>query len=140
MAEFGWRASIAQIARDGPFSAFAGVDRTLILLNGGPVSLAGPDWRTRLAQGAAPLQFAGDDQVHASPEAPATVLNIMTRRRDWRHRLGGGAGETLLVAREAVSVAGIALAPLDALWLPAGTADQMQIHPQIIRISFEPAP
>src|SRR5258707_14720415 len=34
MAAFAWRVSIAEIAQDGPFSSFPGVDRTLVLLAG----------------------------------------------------------------------------------------------------------
>src|SRR5436853_5944959 len=34
LEHFAWRASIADIERSGPFSAFAGIDRTLVLLQG----------------------------------------------------------------------------------------------------------
>ena len=33
-ASFVWRVSVADIAQDGPFSAFPGIDRTLVLLSG----------------------------------------------------------------------------------------------------------
>jgi environmental stress-induced protein Ves len=41
LADFDWRVSIAEINADGPFSAFAGVDRTLVLLSGAGVRLTG---------------------------------------------------------------------------------------------------
>ena len=40
MASFAWRVSVADIAHDGPFSAFPGVDRTLVLLAGDGMRLA----------------------------------------------------------------------------------------------------
>ena len=33
LENFGWRVSIAQVARSGPFSLFPGIDRTLALLD-----------------------------------------------------------------------------------------------------------
>jgi hypothetical protein len=40
-ARFAWRASVADVATDGPFSEFAGVDRTLVLLRGAGMRLTG---------------------------------------------------------------------------------------------------
>ena len=37
--DFDWRASIATIAQDGPFSAFTGIDRSITLLEGDGVRL-----------------------------------------------------------------------------------------------------
>ncbi|HEU4539125.1 MAG TPA: HutD family protein, partial [Polyangiaceae bacterium] len=39
---FAWRVSVAEIARPGPFSAFPGVDRQIVLLAGEGVRLRGP--------------------------------------------------------------------------------------------------
>ena len=41
MAAFEWRVSVAEVAQDGPFSRFPGVDRTLVLLAGNGVRLEG---------------------------------------------------------------------------------------------------
>ncbi len=46
--DFAWRASIATIASNGPFSAFTGVDRIITLLNGSPVLLRGENVAHRL--------------------------------------------------------------------------------------------
>ena len=43
MDAFDWRVSIAHIASDGPFSAFAGVDRIITLLEGAGVRLHSTD-------------------------------------------------------------------------------------------------
>src|SRR5512147_1621544 len=42
LAGFTWRISVAELERDGPFSAFPGVDRTLVLLAGNGMRLTGP--------------------------------------------------------------------------------------------------
>ena len=39
VARFDWRLSMAEVAADGPFSAFAGIDRTLTLLQGAGLEL-----------------------------------------------------------------------------------------------------
>ena len=42
-APFLWRASIATLQADGPFSPFPGVDRTIVLLAGQPLRLRGEE-------------------------------------------------------------------------------------------------
>ena len=37
--DFGWRLSVAEVERDGPFSVFSGVDRTIVLLDGAGMRL-----------------------------------------------------------------------------------------------------
>src|SRR6476619_3067787 len=37
---FAWRVSIADVERDGPFSRFPGIDRTIVLLGGSGMRLA----------------------------------------------------------------------------------------------------
>ncbi|MGW6393438.1 HutD/Ves family protein [Streptomyces sp. NPDC055103] len=80
--EFGWRASIADIDRDGPFSAFPGVDRTLTLLSGDGVRLTCPGVFDRLlAHVGEPFAFSGDLALAAElPGGACRVLNIMVRR------------------------------------------------------------
>ena len=41
LASFVWRVSVAEVTQDGPFSPFAGVDRTLVLLTGAGMKLEG---------------------------------------------------------------------------------------------------
>ncbi|MEU9865551.1 HutD family protein [Streptomyces sp. NPDC047971] len=87
--EFGWRASVADIDRDGPFSAFAGVDRTLTLLAGDGVRLACPGVFDRLlTRVGEPFAFSGDHQAAATlPGGACRVLNIMVRRGRWTARV-----------------------------------------------------
>jgi environmental stress-induced protein Ves len=73
------------VAADGPFSAYAGIDRQIVLLDGAGMELVAPAWRHRLDRAAAPFAFAGDDAVQASLLAgPVRDFNLMTRRGQWR--------------------------------------------------------
>ncbi|PQV47480.1 HutD family protein [Paraburkholderia sp. BL21I4N1] len=94
---FVWRVSIADVAQAGPFSRFAGIDRTLVLLSGAGMLLdeiAGPE---RVAAGEAasggvvkthaltqPLdiaRFAGETPIDARLVDGATRdFNLMVRR------------------------------------------------------------
>ena len=74
--EFDWRISIAEIAQDGDFSIFPGVDRELMLLDGGGVEL--------LIGSDAPVALTQRYQKHAFPgEAPVScrLLDGPTRDR-----------------------------------------------------------
>jgi uncharacterized protein len=120
MADFVWRVSVAEIASDGPFSAFPGVDRQITLLSGPGVRLRGERVDHRLDRPLAPFAFSGDDLIEASLlGGPSRDLNVMTRRgaarADLRVVEGGGAIDAcdalvLFVARGAFRVASIELA------------------------------
>ena len=95
-ADWDWRLSIAEVQADGPFSAFPGIDRELVLLAGegmrlhaegaGSVELVPPYGRHR---------FAGETAVHAELIAgPTQDFNLMWRRERyvadlWRRPLVG---------------------------------------------------
>ncbi|MEU4269452.1 HutD family protein [Streptomyces sp. NPDC026092] len=87
--EFGWRASVADIDGDGPFSTFPSVDRTLTLLAGDGVRLICPGVFDRLLSRAGePFAFSGDDALTAElPGGACRVLNIMVRRGRWTIRV-----------------------------------------------------
>jgi uncharacterized protein len=79
----GWavRISVADIAADGPFSAFAGVDRWFAVLDGAGVRLALPDGEHVVRAASAPLHFAGEAAPHCRPlDGPTRDLNLMSRR------------------------------------------------------------
>lgn len=83
MDGFDWRVSIATIAAAGPFSAFPGVDRVIMLLEGAGVRLhagtAGVDHR--LDTPLMPFAFAGDVALDCDLlGGPSTDFNVMTRR------------------------------------------------------------
>jgi environmental stress-induced protein Ves len=86
MEGFEWRVSIATIAQPGPFSAFPGVDRVIMLLDGDGVHLrssGGIDHR--LDQAYAPFAFSGDVTLDCTLLGGAsTDFNVMTRRSSLR--------------------------------------------------------
>jgi environmental stress-induced protein Ves len=85
---FGWRLSMADVATDGAFSVFPGVDRTLLVTEGAGliVDVAG---RPHRLDGRWPyLAFDGEAATHAALIAgPVRDLNVMTRRGSFRHHL-----------------------------------------------------
>ena len=89
LASFGWRVSMATVASDGPFSVFAGIDRTLSILEGKGMELdiAGRP-STLLTQTSHPLAFPADAPTSARlVSGPIVDLNVMTRRGQWTHQV-----------------------------------------------------
>jgi environmental stress-induced protein Ves len=87
--DFDWRISMARVETSGPFSSFAGIDRTLSVLEGDGVVLdiAGrpPE---RLTADSAPFAFPGDVRTSAALiGGPITDLNVMTRRGRMAHKV-----------------------------------------------------
>jgi environmental stress-induced protein Ves len=87
--DFDWRISMARVAADGPFSEFAGIDRTLAVINGKGLMLTiAGNAPIRLERGSDPIGFAGDIPASARLTAgEITDLNVMTRRSRFSHRL-----------------------------------------------------
>ncbi|MBL8341236.1 MAG: HutD family protein [Rubrivivax sp.] len=77
------RISVAEIARDGPFSAFPGVGRWFTVLHGAGVRLALPDGERLLGPASEPVNFAGA----AAPMC--TLLDGPTQDLNLMHRPGG---------------------------------------------------
>ncbi|MFM0734957.1 HutD family protein [Paraburkholderia sediminicola] len=92
---FVWRVSIADVAQAGPFSRFAGIDRTLVLLSGAGMLLDETDGASTHAVNTLALiqpldiaQFAGEAQIDARLVDGATRdFNLMVCR-------GAAVGET----------------------------------------------
>lgn len=135
LSDFDWRVSMAQVGADGPFSAFAGIDRTLSVLTGHGIRLAFGDGETvTLDRAAAPFRFAADREVNgALVDGPIVDLNVMSRRGAWTHsveRLTGpgehriaGKATLLLVAPEGDwTVDGVALDTGDSALVDGPTA------------------
>ncbi|MBR7835169.1 HutD family protein [Actinospica durhamensis] len=80
IADFAWRVSVAEVEDDGPFSAFPGVDRQIMLIDGTVMVLDVDGTEHRLAP-FSPLAFPGDAATLGSiPSGPTRDLNLMTRR------------------------------------------------------------
>ena len=80
LADFDWRVSIAEVGQDGPFSAFPGIDRVIMLLEGDEMVLAVNGATHRLGR-LDTLAFAGEDDTTCQvPSGGTRDLNLMTRR------------------------------------------------------------
>ncbi len=79
-APFLWRASIATLQADGPFSPFPGVDRTIVLLAGRPLRLRGEEIDHPLALWQ-PWAFPGEWELSSvGIVEPGLDFNVMTQR------------------------------------------------------------
>jgi environmental stress-induced protein Ves len=80
---FDWRLSLAQVDRDGPFSRFDDVDRTLVLLSGA-MTLHEDDRQIHLVRNE-PFAFAGERAIEATVSGATLDFNVMTRRGRAKH-------------------------------------------------------
>ena len=129
MDDLTWRVSLAEVAADGPFSAFPDVDRTLTVVEGAGMDLTVGGERWLVNTRYEPRDFRGDVPTDCRLlDGPVVNLNVMWRRGAvstavvptvavvrGRLRLGGG---TLVVALDGTAeVAGVTLQPYDAVQL-----------------------
>ncbi len=104
LENFGWRISIAEVASDGPFSRFEGIDRSTAILRGrGSASSSAMAARKTSAR-CPPLAYPGDVATDCTLlNGPVRDLNVMTRRGIYRHRLRLVSGEVRPRARRCSS-------------------------------------
>jgi environmental stress-induced protein Ves len=135
--DFDWRISAAAVTEPGPFSAFPGIDRVLVVTSGGGLDLdhgaAAP--RAHVAP-LVPYAFAGDWPTTAELAAgPVTDFNVLTRRGRARadvrvlrgceegELVGLGEGDTFLhllagtLTTRLAAATGETLGPGDSLWI-----------------------
>ncbi|GHB57120.1 hypothetical protein GCM10010347_29090 [Streptomyces cirratus] len=81
MEDFLWRASLADVTADGPFSAFPGVDRTLTLAEGAGMDLTIGGVHRLVDERFAPQRFPGDQPTRCRLlGGPVVNFNVMYRR------------------------------------------------------------
>ena len=81
--DFDWRVSVATIAASGPFSAFAGVQRSIMLLDGDGVHLRAHDGTLdhALVTRWQPFSFAGEQALDCTLlGGESSDFNVMVRR------------------------------------------------------------
>ncbi len=80
--DWDWRLSIAEVEADGPFSTFAGIERTLVLLSGAGMDLLSPDGCVMdLASPLSRADFPGEQVIEGRLRDGATTdFNLMWRR------------------------------------------------------------
>jgi uncharacterized protein len=77
-----WRVSIAGVSSDGPFSAFPGYDRHIMVIAGDGMALdGGPEGPVTVAPAFAPASFSGDWVISARlTGGPLRDFNLIVRR------------------------------------------------------------
>ncbi|HXH02033.1 MAG TPA: HutD family protein, partial [Candidatus Competibacteraceae bacterium] len=88
--EFTWRLSIAEIGQDGPFSAFPGVDRTILLLVGAGMVLEFDEAPAHVLLERRFVHFSFRGEWHTQCrllDGPVRDVNVMTVRARARHRV-----------------------------------------------------
>lgn len=122
---FGWRVSVAEVARDAAFSAFPGVDRCIVLLSGAGLRLRSDDGRLdhALDRPLEPFRFDGERPLRATlVNGACSDFNVMTRRGVWRSELRCLEGPARLPAADALLVLALAGTPaVDGERLAPGT-------------------
>ncbi|MFG2885151.1 HutD family protein [Streptomyces sp. NPDC048297] len=85
--DFVWRVSLADVAGSGPFSAFAGVDRIITVVDGAGMELTVDGAVHTVAAPYEPFPFPGDAATGCRLlDGPIVDFNVMTRRsRAWAH-------------------------------------------------------
>lgn len=100
-ADFDWRLSVAEVDRAAPFSAYPGIDRGIVLLEGAGLRLRG-DVAHDLTEPFVPFAFAGEVRIEGEPIGGATRdFNLMTRRGRWRGEVGAHRTSATLPASDA---------------------------------------
>jgi uncharacterized protein len=135
-AEFTWRVSVAEVAADGPFSAYPGYHRVLTVVGGAGLELT-VDGTAHEARPHEPFAFPGGAQTTCRLLGePVTDLNVISRGRprvevhaleageDVHIAVGAGLVVAVVLAGEARLAHGASgratLGPLDAVRLDAG--------------------
>lgn len=143
---FAWRVSVADVAQAGPFSRFAGVDRTLVLLEGagmlldehdaGGANVLSTHALTRVLDIA---RFDGAASIDARLVDGATRdFNLMVRRdvahgslEVWReagsHRIPAQTDTVLLYGAQGVTRARVGEGDNDGEWIALETGDTLRI-------------
>jgi hypothetical protein len=121
------RVSLAEIERDGPFSAFPSVERWFAVVEGAGVRLDFAGRPLEVTAATRPLRFAGEAAPGCALIAgPTRDLNLMVRRsrgRGWMRRARPGAAppETPVMGLYAADAVECRFAGGPGLPVPAGT-------------------
>ena len=119
--EVEWRISLATIDRDGPFSDFAGYDRTIVPLDGSGFELSFDDGSSVvLEQRFVPFRFGGERKVFCRLlDGRSRDLNAMALRARWQHDVAALALSHVPVTFDA---------PADSLVFFAGAASAVSAN------------
>ena len=144
---FDWRISLATVGASGPFSVFAGIDRTIAVLQGNGMQLTVDGRREPpLLVASPPFAFSGDAEVQADCLDGETLdLNMMSRRGVFVHRMtkiAVSAAQTLSVSGDTVAIVfqGDALMTIDGIRSDVGLGDVLVLACEQVQFELAVAP
>lgn len=138
--DFLWRVSVAEVDSAAPFSAFPGIDRSIVLLDGAGFTMTLDDGRTHaLTMPFAPFAFPGEAKVTVTlTGGPTRDFNLMVRRAQARGavqvwhgpatRLPDPATTLVFCACGSIDSADGTLQPGDA-WRPSPGTATLTLYP-----------
>jgi len=86
--EWSWRVSIADVDKDGPFSIFPGIDRSIVVIEGSGMDLQFDEGRIVPLEPNHPLDFDGEAPVYGIlKDGPIQDFNVMVSRKHFQARL-----------------------------------------------------
>lgn len=136
--DFIWRVSVAEVDKESPFSAFAGIDRYIALLDGDGFTMTLDDGSVHaLAVPFSPFAFAGEAHVSIHLHGgPTRDFNLMLRRAHVRGELVVWEGPCRQVVDDATALIYCARGFLDTpegrlkpgeAWLPQRQTDRVTL-------------
>ncbi len=126
MDAFDWRASIALVQRSGPFSHFPGVDRTIVLLDGGGMRLDSTGWQADMNLLFEPVHFPGELAIECTlGNGPTRDFNLMVRRDVARAQLSVVRRHPVKVPAAAAMLCYVATGAVD---VEMGTAKAVRVN------------
>jgi uncharacterized protein len=142
---FDWRISLATVGASGPFSIFAGIDRTIAVLKGDGMQLTVDGRREPpLLVDSPPFAFSGNAEVQADCLSGETLdLNMMSRRGRFFHRMTKivvSDAQTLSLPAETVAVVfrDEAFVAIDSLRSDVGLGDVLVGLDGPLELAVEP--
>lgn len=142
---FDWRISLATVGASGPFSVFAGIDRTIAVLEGDGMQLTVDGRREPpLLLASAPFAFSGDADVQADCLGGETLdLNVMSRRGFVVHRMTKfdvRAAQTFSMSEHTVAIVfrGDARVTIDSMQSDVGLGDVLVCEPMPFELTVTP--
>ncbi|MFJ1613042.1 HutD family protein [Streptomyces sp. NPDC088251] len=107
---FDWRVSLADVSRDGPFSSFPGVDRTLTVVEGAGMDLVVGGEHHIVDEPHWPHDFPGDLETYGRLlGGPVANVNVMYRRERTSAEVAVVRGTVRLSAPRGGAVLALAL-------------------------------
>ncbi|MDR7027965.1 HutD/Ves family protein [Rhizobium rosettiformans] len=142
---FDWRISLATVGASGPFSVFAGIDRTIAVLQGDGMQLTVDGRREPpLLVGSPPFAFSGDAEVQADCLGGETLdLNVMSRRGVVVHRMTKidvRAAQRPSMSKDTVAIVfrGDATFTMDSVRSDVGLGDVLICEPMPFELTVTP--